>query len=448
MPFDFTQQQLPYSEEAEKTILGAILKSPDVFVVVLEKIKPDSFYLDAHKNLFMIMFEQFTFNSKIDIITVMNEAVKLGVFETDTEARRYLAAIVEGVPSVANIESYCKIVSEYFQLRQLVLISQEISETAMAATDSAEEILDLAEQRLYDLRQGKDIGGLVHLKEALFRAYEEISQRSGDDRDMYLGASTGYSNLDTVITGLNKSDLIILAARPGMGKTSFALNIMTNAAKTMGKNIVLFSLEMSTEQIATRIFSSTALIDSMTMRNGNIKQDEDWDRLRETMEYLGDFPIYLDDSGAITVPQIKAKLRRMKDLGLVVIDYLGLLSSTMKNANTVTILSDMTRQLKLMAKDLNVPVIVLSQLSRAVENRQDKRPMLSDLRDSGSIEQDADVVLFLYRDGYYNANSPDPNLVECIVSKNRHGETGVVYLHWDGQFTRFSMPTQIPPPFI
>jgi replicative DNA helicase len=445
MPYDLTVQ-MPYSEEAEKTILGAILKSPDVFVVVLEQLKPDSFYVEAHQKLFMIMFEQFTINAKIDVITVMNEAVKETVVDTDTDARRYLAAIMEGVPSVANIESYCKIVSEHFRLRQLILISKEISEEAANSANSAEEILDLAEQRLYDLRQGKEIGGFVHIKEALLLAYEELSKRSGDDKEQYLGATTGYSNLDSIMTGLNKSDLIILAARPGMGKTSLALNIITNTAKSIGKNVVLFSLEMSTEQIATRVFSTHAKIDSMTMRNGNIPNDG-WARLSEAMEYLGDFPVYFDDTGAITVPQIKAKLRRMKDLGLVVIDYLGLLSSNMKNANTVTILSDMTRQLKLMAKDLNVPVIVLSQLSRAVEGRQDKRPLLSDLRDSGSIEQDADVVLFLYRDGYYNSNSPDPNLVDCIIAKNRHGETGSVFLHWDGQFTRFSMPTNIQPPY-
>ena len=263
------------------------------------------------------------------------------------------------------------------------------------------------------------------------------SKLSGDDKSEYVGTPSGFGALDTILTGLNKSDLILVAARPGMGKTSFALNIATNVAVRSGKKVAVFSLEMSKEQLVGRILSSEALIQSGALRTGNLTP-EDWTKLAMTAQMLSKAEIYIDDTPSITVADIKAKLRRIPDIGLVVIDYLQLMTSGRRSGdNRVLEISEITRGLKIMAKELNVPVITLSQLSRGPDSRQDHRPMLSDLRESGSIEQDADIVLFLYRDAYYNRESEEQNVAECIVAKNRHGETDSVKLGWDGQFTRF-----------
>ena len=307
-------------------------------------------------------------------------------------------------------------------------------------------LLDSAEQKIYDIRQGKDVRGLTPISEAIAEAYDRLGKISGPDKEKYVGARTGFTLLDSITSGLNKSDLIIIAARPGMGKTSFAMNIAVNVARRSDKEVVTFNLEMSKEQLATRILSTEALVDSNTLRNGRISGD-DWVKLATSAGYLSTLPLFIDDTASMTVQQMKAKLRRTKNLGLVIIDYLQLMeSATTRSDNRVLVISEITRQLKVMAKELNVPVILLSQLSRAVESRTDKRPMLSDLRESGSIEQDADIVLFLYREAYYNKESQRQNISECIVAKNRHGETGSVELIWDGQYTRFSNPDYNTPP--
>ena len=307
-------------------------------------------------------------------------------------------------------------------------------------------LLDSAEQKIYDIRQGKDVRGLTPISEAIAEAYDRLGKISGPDKEKYIGARTGFTLLDSITSGLNKSDLIIIAARPGMGKTSFAMNIAVNVARRSDKEVVTFNLEMSKEQLATRILSTEALVDSNTLRNGRISGD-DWVKLATSAGYLSTLPLFIDDTASMTVQQMKAKLRRTKNLGLVIIDYLQLMeSATTRSDNRVLVISEITRQLKVMAKELNVPVILLSQLSRAVESRTDKRPMLSDLRESGSIEQDADIVLFLYREAYYNKESQRQNISECIVAKNRHGETGSVELIWDGQYTRFSNPDYNTPP--
>ena len=306
-------------------------------------------------------------------------------------------------------------------------------------------MLDFAEQKIFDIRQGRDADGLRKIEDVVVEAYDDISKKSGEDREKYLGMGSGFSKLDGVITGLNKSDLLIVAARPAMGKTSFVLNIAANVCRHRNdKEVVIFSLEMSNEQLVTRMLSSESLVESEKLLKGTI-QDDDWTKLADGAERLSGMQIYLDDTAGITVTQMKAKLRRMKNLGLVIIDYLQLMSSGRRIDNRVTEISEITRQLKLMAKELNVPVIVLSQLSRSVESRTDKRPVLSDLRESGSIEQDADIVMFLYRDHYYNKEKcPDPTLAECIVAKNRHGETGTVPLRWNGQFTLFLTDDRVP----
>ena len=376
---------------------------------------------------------------------MLNEAEKQHIFESPAEGRRYLAEIGNMLPSTANIESYCKIVADKYFLRSLSYVARTILEEVQSGEQNAQLLLDSAEQKIYDIRQGRDVRGLVPLSEAIAEAYDRLGKISGPDKDKYVGARTGFTLLDSITSGLNKSDLIIIAARPGMGKTSFAMNIATNVARRAEKEVVTFNLEMSKEQLATRILSTEALVESNTLRNGRISGD-DWVKLATSAGYLSSLPLYIDDTASMTVQQMKAKLRRTKNLGLVIIDYLQLMESTSRSDNRVTVISEITRQLKVMAKELNVPVILLSQLSRAVESRTDKRPMLSDLRESGSIEQDADIVLFLYREAYYNKESQRQNISECIVAKNRHGETGTVELIWDGQYTRFSNPDYETPP--
>ena len=438
-------RELPHSIEAEQSVLGAIIADPSVLSDVLELIKPEYFYNDQHKALYSIMLQMNSMSLPVDIVTVLNEAEKQHIFESPAEGRRYLAEIGNMLPSTANIVSYCKIVADKYFLRSLSYVARTILEEVQSGEQNAQLLLDSAEQKIYDIRQGRDVRGLVPLSEAIAEAYDRLGQISGPDKDKYVGARPGFTLLDSITSGLNKSDLIIIAARPGMGKTSFAMNIATNVARRAEKEVVTFNLEMSKEQLATRILSTEALVESNTLRNGRISGD-DWVKLATSAGYLSSLPLYIDDTASMTVQQMKAKLRRTKDLGLVIIDYLQLMESTSRSDNRVTVISEITRQLKVMAKELNVPVILLSQLSRAVESRTDKRPMLSDLRESGSIEQDADIVLFLYREAYYNKESQRQNISECIVAKNRHGETGTVELIWDGQYTRFSNPDYETPP--
>ena len=438
-------RELPHSIEAEQSVLGAIIADSSVLSDVLELIKPEYFYNDQHKALYSIMLQMNSMSLPVDIVTVLNEAEKQHIFESPAEGRRYLAEIGNMLPSTANIESYCKIVADKYFLRSLSYVARTILEEVQSGEQNAQLLLDSAEQKIYDIRQGRDVRGLVPLSEAIAEAYDRLGKISGPDKDKYVGARTGFTLLDSITSGLNKSDLIIIAARPGMGKTSFAMNIATNVARRAEKEVVTFNLEMSKEQLATRILSTEALVESNTLRNGRISGD-DWVKLATSAGYLSSLPLYIDDTASMTVQQMKAKLRRTKNLGLVIIDYLQLMESTSHSDNRVTVISEITRQLKVMAKELNVPVILLSQLSRAVESRTDKRPMLSDLRESGSIEQDADIVLFLYREAYYNKESQRQNISECIVAKNRHGETGTVELIWDGQYTRFSNPDYETPP--
>ena len=440
-----SSRELPHSIEAEQSVLGAIISDPAVLSDVMELLKPEYFYNDQHKALYSIMLQMNSMSLPVDIVTVLNEAEKQHIFDSPAEGRRYLAEIGDLLPSTANIQSYCKIVADKYFLRSLSYVARSILDDVQSGEQNAQLLLDSAEQKIYDIRQGRDVRGLVPLSDAIAEAYDRLGKISGPDKEKYVGARTGFTLLDSITSGLNKSDLIIIAARPGMGKTSFAMNIATNVARRAEKEVVTFNLEMSKEQLATRILSTEALVDSNTLRNGRINGN-DWVKLATSAGFLSTLPLFIDDTASMTVQQMKAKLRRTKNLGLVIIDYLQLMDSTSHSDNRVTVISEITRQLKIMAKELNVPVILLSQLSRAVEGRTDKRPMLSDLRESGSIEQDADIVLFLYRDAYYNKESQQQNISECIVAKNRHGETGTVKLIWDGQYTRFSNPDLDTPP--
>lgn len=438
MDFDISSAELPYNLEAEQTVLGALLLDPESLSVAMNYIKPESFYVSKHRDLFAIIIRLFSLGVNADIITVINEAVKDGIFESSTAGKEYLAAIMEGVPTTKNIESYCKIVEEKYYTRSLITSAKEIIEAASAGQESAQQLIDFAEQKIYDIRKGKSTDGLVKIDEVVLEAYDELGRKSGPDKEMYIGAKSGFADLDQVITGLSRSDLIIVAARPAMGKSVFALNLAANFARhNKDSEAVIFSLEMSKEQNVTRMLSSESFVELDYLMKGNISGDQ-WTKLAKGAESLSGMNIYLDDTAGITVPQMKAKLRRLKRPGLVIIDYLQLMNSGRRIDNRVNEISEITRQLKLMAKELDIPVITLSQLSRAVESRTDKRPLLSDLRESGSIEQDADIVMFLYRDAYYNKDTPDPTLAECIVAKNRHGETGTVNLRFSGQYQLFT----------
>lgn len=435
---DFVQRELPYSLEAEQTILGALLIDPDTLTVVLERIRPESFFNEQHRALFSIIVQMFSVGEQADLITVLNEAVDQGIFESSAAGKQYLSALMNGVPSVSNVGSYCDIVEEKYYVRSLVLAARQIIDEAAEGGEDAKTLLDSAEQKIYDIRQGREIQGLTKIDEVVLSAYDQLQKITGPDKDKFLGAKTGFSQLDSVIAGLNKSDLLLVAARPGMGKSAFSLNIAANLCRrTPDTQVAVFSLEMSKEQLVSRLLASEALVNNNSLKTGYITP-EDWAKLAMGADSLSRMQMYLDDTAGITVPQMKAKLRRLPRLGLVIIDYLQLMSSGRRIDNRVLEISEITRQLKLMAKELNVPVITASQLSRGPESRTDHRPMLSDLRESGSIEQDADIVMFLYRDAYYNKESEAQNLAECIVAKNRHGETGTVPLVWEGQYTRFS----------
>ena len=426
---------LPYSLEAEQSVLGAMLIDADCVPRVMQILSAESFYRRQHREIFSIMLRMFTSSEPVDFITVLEKVQEEEVFASDDEAKIYLTQLVEVVPTTSNVEYYAGIIRDKAHLRSLIQVAQEIIDQSADGHGDAGELLDSAEQKIFDIRQGREVKGLVRIDEIILETYDRLQKLNSEERDKFAGVSSGFSSLDHITTGLNPSDLILIAARPAMGKTSFALNIAANVAKA-GRTVAIFSLEMSKEQLVSRMLSSEALIDSNLLRTGALKS-EDWVKLAMSAQVLGQTPVYIDDTPAITVGQMKAKLRRLKGLSAVFIDYLQLMSSGRRIDNRVQEISEITRSLKIMAKELNVPVIALSQLSRGVESRSDHRPVLSDLRDSGSIEQDADQVLFLYRDEYYNPEGGEVNTAECIVAKNRHGETNTVKLGWDGAHTRF-----------
>ena len=442
---------LPYSMQAEQSVLGAALLQADIIPELVELLRPEMFYARQNGQIFAEMVRLFTAGQTVDFVTLLDAVTGEGVFESADAAKVYLTGLAETVPSISNVQAYAKIVQEKYLVRQLMGAAKDILEQSGEEPD-ADLLLESAEQKIYEIRSGRDTSALTSISSVIVDTLVNLQKIAGPDRDKYAGIPTGFTYLDTVLTGMGRSDLIILAARPGMGKTSFALNIATNVAKKQKIPVAIFSLEMTKDQLTSRILSAEAGIDSQAFRTGKLKE-EDWDDLARASEMLHDAPIYMDDTSGITIPEVKAKIRRINqdpsrpDIGLVIIDYLQLMTSGRRTENRVQEISDITRNLKIMAKELNVPIIALSQLSRSAEKatgRSDHRPQLSDLRDSGSIEQDADVVLFLYRQAYYNRHQDgaeeqqaDERTAECIVAKNRHGETSTVQLGWDGAHTRF-----------
>lgn len=434
--------RLPFSLEAEQSVLGAILIDSQCLDRIAEVLPhAEYFYLSNHKLIYSTILNMFSNGESIDFVTVLERLKKDEVFD-DANGKTYLMDLAQIVPSISNVKNYANIVRDNYDVRTLILTARDIIEDATQGANDATVLLDSAEQKIFDIRRGKNMQGLQKVSESIIETFDRLDILNSDDSSQFRGIPTGIRDLDDVITGLNRSDLILLAARPGMGKTSFALNIAKHVSLKENMRVAFFSLEMTKEQLTSRILSTEALVQGVKLRTGKLQEDE-WLRLIEAGDVLSKTELYFDDTPGITVPEMKAKLRRLKGVDLVIIDYLQLMSSAKRIDNRVQEISEITRNLKIMAKEINVPVITLSQLSRASEQRAEHRPMLSDLRDSGSIEQDADIVLFLYRNDYYKdgENSDenyDKNSAECIVAKNRHGETRAVPLHWQGEFMRFT----------
>lgn len=432
-------RQLPHSVEAEQAVLGSMLIDPRCVSEVIDKLRPDDFYLRQNKEIYETIYSMFNYSLTIDPVTVLENMKQNGYYD-ENQSRGYLLQLMDTTPTAANVGEYIEIIKDKTLLRRVAEAATDLLDMVWKGAGTGQDILEAAEQRIYAIRQGRAARGLIPISEVIIDVYDRLEELAASDSAIP-GLSTGLRDLDRAISGLNNSDLILLAARPGMGKTSMALNILLDAGKKSGKKVAFFSLEMSREQLALRLISSECFVDNKKLVTGKLS-DEDWESVAAAADSLNRSTILIDDDSNITVADILAKCRRVEDLGLIVIDYLQLMQSaggkTRGNENRQQIVSDISRSLKIMAKDLNVPVLCLSQLSRANESRQDKRPMLSDLRESGAIEQDADIVLFLYREGYYNADTENPNLAECIIAKNRHGETGKVDLQWTPEFTTFT----------
>ena len=434
---DLLLRQMPHSLEGEQAVLGSMLIDPDCVKNVMDRLRPGDFYLRQNREIFETIYTMFSYARPIDGITVFGEMEKAGL--TDGNTRSYLAQLMEITPTSANVMEYAAIVQDKALLRSVAQAAGEITALVQEGMGEAGEILEASEQKIYAIRRGQSAQEMVPLRNVLPDVLDRLGEMSEHENHLP-GLSTGLSAIDQKITGLNKSDLILLAARPGMGKTSLALNLALNVARG-GKTVAVFSLEMSREQLATRLLSSEALVENNRLRTGLLRET-DWEKIAGAATVLNRLDILIDDNPLLSVADMNAKCRRLEGLALVVVDYLQLMTSAGGNSrggeNRQQVVSDMSRMLKIMAKELNVPVICLSQLSRANEKRDDKRPMLSDLRESGAIEQDADIVLFLYRDDYYNEDSEKHNIAECIVAKNRHGETGKVELRWMPEYTQFS----------
>ena len=442
MADELLTRQLPQSIEAEQAVIGAMLIDPSCVPVVIEQLRAADFYAEENRTIFETIYGMFNSAKKIDPVTVLDELKAQGDYD-EAGGRAYLMQLMEVTPTAANVREYAAIVRDKSMLRAIAGAASEIEKMVYEGGGGANEIAELAEQRIYSVRQGREIKGLTHIKDVIMDLYAQLDERAHSDSDIP-GLSTGFPDLDRALTGLNKSDLILVAARPGMGKTAFALNIALNAAKASGKAVAVFQLEMSKDQLASRFLSSEALLEAQKLKTGNLTPD-DWVKIARATNVLARTQIYIDDNPAITVAEIKAKCRRLgEQLGLIVIDYIQLMTmGGRRNDNRVQEVAEISRAMKIMAKELNVPVVCLSQLSRAAEQRADKRPMLSDLRESGAIEQDADIVMFIYRDDYYDDESEDKNVAEIIIAKNRHGATNTINLQWMGQYTTFRSADRI-----
>ena len=431
---------LPYNMQAEQSVLGAVLLKPETLTDLVEIIRPEMFYTRQNAQIYSEMLRLFTADQTIDFVTLLDAVISDGVFPSADEAKVYLTGLAETVPSISNVKAYAQIVQEKYLVRQLMGVAKDILQDAGDEPD-ADLLLENAEQRIYEIRSGRDSSALTPLSSSMVETLTNLQKISGPDADKYKGIPTGFRLLDTVLTGLGRGDLIILAARPGMGKTSFALNIATRVAMQQKVPVAIFSLEMTKEQLTNRILSAEAGIDSQRLRVGEMR-DEDWTHLWDACDTMSRAKIYIDDTAGITAMDMRSRARRLKaehGLDLIVVDYLQLMQGSGKRNNSgdrQQEVSEISRSLKALARELDVPVLALSQLSRSVESRQVKRPMLSDLRESGSLEQDADIVAFLYREDYYNPETENKH-TELIIAKHRNGPVDTVNLFFQKQFTKF-----------
>ena len=430
---------MPHSLEAEQAVLGAMFLDASRIPDVIKELKRADFYLESNRNIYETILSMSVRYQPIDPVTVLEQMRIDGIASEGTA--RYIAELVTLRPTAANVMEYVSIVRDKAVLRQVAETSGEITELVHTGCGTANEVLEVAEQKIYAIRQGRAASGLTPVSAVLQEAYDKVSAAAKRD-DEIPGITTGLHDLDRIIMGLNKSDLVFVASRPGMGKTSIALNMTLAAAKSSGKSVAFFSLEMSREQLALRLLAGESHVNTKKLQTGRLSQD-DWRRFASAAADISRTKILIDDNSMLTVSDMNAQCRRVSDLGLVVIDYLQLMTSagfsqSASNQNRTQIVSEISRFLKIMAKELDVPVVCLSQLNRASADRKDKRPQLSDLRESGSIEQDADIVLGLYREEYYNMEIENPNEAECIVMKNRHGETGKVRLLWLPEYTTYT----------
>ena len=438
MDEELLHKQMPQSLEAEQAVLGSILIDSRCITDVVGLLRPEDFYQQQNREIFETIYTMFNFSQTIDPVTVLDKLKELGYYHDNS--RDYILQLMEITPTAAHVVRYANIVREKAMLRGLSQAASDINEMVYEEVGTASEMLESAEKKIYALRKGEHGDSLEHVGTVLHRVFDTLTELSLSDSPIP-GLSTGLRDLDTKIHGLNKSDLVLIAARPAMGKSTFSLNIGMNVAKKYNKTVAIFNLEMSREQLVMRLMSGESFVELGKLITGKLSEEE-WGKLCMASAALSQTDIRVDDNPSITVAEMNAKLRRLDNLGLVIIDYLQLMNGSgygkSSSENRVQVVGEISRSLKIMAKELNVPVICLSQLSRAVESRTDKRPIMSDLRESGAIEQDADVIMFLYRDEYYNPNSEDKGVAECIVGKNRHGETGTVKLQWIPQFQTFA----------
>ena len=428
----------PHDIEAEQAVIGSMLTDKDAVISAIEVLREDDFYREDNRAIFSAIFNLYNKAEPIDIITVKAELESMGKFE-QVGGLEYLADLPEKVPTTANAVNYIKIVKEKSSLRNLIKTANDIIELGYDPTEDVDYVMESAQKKIYDVMQGKNQKGYSALKDVLvdsFNQLEELYNR----KQRITGVPTGFTDLDLRTAGLHGSDLILVAARPAMSKSAFALNIAANAALKGNTAVAVFSLEMSKEQLVNRILCSESMVDSNKVRTGKLEED-DWTKLAGTIGPLSEAEIYIDDTPGINIMEIRAKCRKLKlekNIGMVVIDYLQLIQGSGKRSGSrEQEISEISRSLKILAKELDVPVIALSQLSRAAEQRPDHRPMLSDLRESGAIEQDADIVMFLYRDDYYNQDSEKKDIAEVIIAKHRGGSTGTVELLWLGSYTKF-----------
>lgn len=428
----------PQDIEAEQAVIGSMLTDQDAVSSAIEVLKPEDFYREDNKLIYSAILNIYNRAEPIDIITLKAELTSMGKLEA-VGGLEYIVELPEKVPTTANVDRYIKIVEEKSMLRSLIKTANEILSMGYDQTEDVEDVMDMAEKKIFDVMQNKNQKGYTSIKDILVESFTKLEELYNQKQHV-TGVPTGFTDLDRMTAGLHGSEFILIAARPAMGKSAFALNIGTYAATRANIPVVIFSLEMSKEQVGNRILCSEALVDSNNVRTGELN-DEELSKLAEASGELSQAPIYVDDTPGISVMEIRAKCRKLKlekNIGLVIIDYLQLIQGSGKSSSREQEIAEISRSLKILAKELNVPVIALSQLSRAVESRPEHRPMLSDLRESGSIEQDADIVMFLYRDDYYNEDSPDKNVAEVIISKQRAGSTGTVKLAWIGNYTKFA----------